>query len=71
MFKNLTLLFFIIMLITSLSAQYQPGDVVDDIVFDDIVWDANGEATISTQSIADLIAAEKAIVLYFFDISYS
>ncbi|RLC49627.1 MAG: hypothetical protein DRH79_08780 [Candidatus Cloacimonadota bacterium] len=65
------ILFFLILTLSSLLAQYQPGEVVADIVFEDIVWDAGGQPTFTQHSIADLIAAEKAVVIYFFDISYS
>ncbi len=69
--KKKLISFLLVLIFSSLFAQYQPGEVVEDVIFEDIVWDAGGLPTFTQHSLTDLIAAEKAIVIYFFEMSYS
>ena len=68
--KILSLILFVL-IVSSVFALYHPGDIVSDVVFEDIVWDSDGNPSFTEHSLADLVEEGKAIVIYYFEISYS
>ncbi len=61
----LALLFF-----NEIFAAYNVGQVVEDIAFEGITWDDEGEMNVQNYLLSELIGEQKPVIIYFINVTY-
>ena len=68
--KKILIVLAMFCVVTALRGAYNAGDIItEDIQFTDFSWHT-GELVTTQQSVLDLVAENKTVILYFTQITY-
>ncbi len=68
--KKSVVIILLLLVFSQIFASYSIGEAVEDISFEGMTWNQDGEIKIEEYSLSELIGEQKPVLIYFIDVTY-